>query len=111
MPLTTTLDDRVKDVLTGHKELDAMLAEARQVTGVDWQVKRVMHHRRQWWRPWRETATMRVQLLLPAPGFPSWQVVLMGGDAVGTMGWVPVSDVLAYLWGAVGQAEWEEPAS
>jgi len=103
MPLTTTFDEFLRDRPTGDSELDEMLQEARRITGVDWQVKRIVRHSRRRWRPWRKQETAHYQLLSPAPGFPPWQVIIMGTFPEGV--WSRADRVIAYLWGAIGQAE------
>ena len=104
MSLTTTFDERLKNMPTGHEQLDDALYEARRCTGVDWQVKRMVLTKRSIW-PWKkDVMTTLYQLIYPVSGFPSWRVITVASGNGDVFGVGAAECIIAYLWGAIGEA-------
>ncbi|EDM46243.1 hypothetical protein MDG893_05054 [Marinobacter algicola DG893] len=73
MVMTTGLSDFEKDLPTGDREVDEVLAEAREVTGKDWQVTVTRNSEARLFRS--PKITERWQLYVYVGGFLPWQVL------------------------------------
>lgn len=92
MPMTTFLHDGELDQPTGDAQLDELLAEARALTGRNYQIVRRKAVEHYGFLGLRRRTAERMQLYVEVCGVGPWQVLVSAHDA---------PTISAYLYGLI----------